>query len=379
MDGALTVRSTIERGVLVHHEFSVLMADSVNGEPRPIVYNPIGAARMTAIRDPRGRTRTDPCTDLADVLSGALDADVTVCSLAPLTSGASRQTWRFEMTVDGTRRAGIVQYRADPGPAAVQGFSTSVHDQARILRLAARAGVPVPPVLAWGDRTSRIDVPYLVTERLPGEALPQRLLRDSTFEHAMVKLHGQCAHAIGALHALPSDEAALPTVDPLSLYRDVLDAVGEPHPVLEWCYRWLDAHRPTSTTTVPVHGDFRLGNLLVGAKGLHAVLDWELAHLGDPYEDLAWPLVRAWRFDHLRRAGAFPTARSWVQAVIEVTGREVDLAVLRWWVLACTFKWGVICLAQWQRHRDGAVWSTELTAIGRRVAETELDLLDLVP
>lgn len=335
--------------------------------------------RLKANGESLGSSEWEMCADLADVLSHALDSDVTVGPLAPLTAGASRRSWQFEMSVAGTTRAGVVQYRADAATAAVQGFVTTVHDQARILRLAARAGIPVPPVMAWGDRTSTVDAPYLVTERVPGEALPQRLLRSSTFERAMTGLHDECAQALSTLHGLSPAEAGLPAVDLLSMYREVLDVVGEPHPTLEWAYRWLDAQRPPSSGAVPVHGDFRLGNLLVGAEGLQAVLDWELAHLGDPHEDVAWPLVRAWRFDHLRGPGAFPTARAWVESVTEASHQRVDLEVLRWWVAASTFKWGVICLTQWQRHRDGAVRSVELAAIGRRVAETELDLLDLVP
>ena len=84
--------------------------------------------------------------------------------------------------------------------------------------------------------------------------------------------------------------------DQVAYYTDVLDDLGQPHPVLELVRNWLIEHRPPSDRRAVVHGDFRLGNLIVGPDGLRAVIDWELAHLGDPMEDLGWLCVKAWRF-----------------------------------------------------------------------------------
>jgi hypothetical protein len=128
-----------------------------------------------------------------------------------------------------------------------------------------------------------------------------------------------------------------------------------------------------------VHGDFRTGNLLVDRRGLAAVLDWELAHLGDPLEDLGWFCVRAWRFGSPKPAGGFGTRARLVAAYEAHGGGPVDPAVLRWWEVMGTLSWGVICLIQAATHLSGASRSVELAAIGRRVAETELDLLRLLP
>ncbi|MGI8755766.1 MAG: DUF6285 domain-containing protein, partial [Acidimicrobiales bacterium] len=122
----------------------------------------------------------------------------------------------------------------------------------------------------------------------------------------------------------------------------------------------------------------RVGNLIVGEDGLRAVLDWELAHLGDPLEDLGWLCVRAWRFGGAGEVGGFAALDELVDAYAEATGTAVDLNDVRWWIVAGTLTWGLICAVQARRHLDGHVSSVELATIGRRVCETEYDLLHLL-
>jgi hypothetical protein len=128
-----------------------------------------------------------------------------------------------------------------------------------------------------------------------------------------------------------------------------------------------------------VHGDLRLGNLLVDHDGLRAVLDWELAHLGDPLEDLGWFCVRAWRFGSPLPAGGVASREVLVAAYEAAGGRSVDMEALRWWELLGTLKWGVICVMQAWGHLSGMSRSVELATIGRRVCENEWDLLGLLP
>ncbi|MGI8492131.1 MAG: phosphotransferase, partial [Acidimicrobiales bacterium] len=144
-------------------------------------------------------------------------------------------------------------------------------------------------------------------------------------------------------------------------------------------YRWLELHRPAPGVAGVVHGDFRLGNLLVDVSGLRAILDWELAHLGDPYEDLAWPTIRAWRFDRYRPLGSFPETEPWLAAYEAEAGVDVDRDAVRWWQVAGTWTWAVISAMQARRHLLGPTPSLEHAAIGRRVCESEYDLLELLP
>ena len=162
----------------------------------------------------------------------------------------------------------------------------------------------------------------------------------------------------------------------------MIDVLGEPHPAFELGLRWLTERAPDLPPTEPalVHGDFRTGNFIVGPEGLRAVLDWELAHLGDPVEDLGWFCVKSWRFanvDAARRAGSAPPTSSWLRTPVP-GGAVVTPEHLHFWEVFGTLKWGVICEMQTFSHLNGLVRSVELAALGRRVAEQEWDLLALV-
>ena len=129
-----------------------------------------------------------------------------------------------------------------------------------------------------------------------------------------------------------------------------------------------------------MHGDYRMGNLIVDGSDLAAVLDWELVHVGEAYEDLAWFCVRAWRFGApaSQGAGGLGSIESFLRAYEEASGATVDRMAFRWWLVLATLRWGVICRYQAERHLSGQVRSVELATIGRRVCENEWDLLDLI-
>ena len=156
--------------------------------------------------------------------------------------------------------------------------------------------------------------------------------------------------------------------------------MGDTTATFEWAFRWLAAHRPPASPRRLVHGDFRMGNLIVDGSDLAAVLDWELVHIGEAYEDLAWFCIRAWRFGapaHLG-AGGLGSVESFLSAYELASGTTVDRVGFRWWLILATLRWGVICRYQAERHLTGQTPSVELAAIGRRVCETEWDLLELI-
>ncbi|MBV8303223.1 MAG: phosphotransferase family protein, partial [Acidimicrobiia bacterium] len=186
---------------------------------------------------------------------------------------------------------------------------------------------------------------------------------------------------LAAIHSIPVDRVPglNAEIDAVATWRAMLDGLGQPHPTFELALRWLDDLRPPGTGAAVVHGDFRNGNLIVGPEGLRAVLDWELAHVGDPMEDLGWLCVRAWRFGvGDRPVGGFGARADLYAAYGRASGRAVEPDVVRWWEVLGTLKWGVMCIAQAFTHLSGTVRSVELAAIGRRVCENEWDLLELI-
>jgi aminoglycoside phosphotransferase (APT) family kinase protein len=193
-------------------------------------------------------------------------------------------------------------------------------------------------------------------------------------------LAAQCGRALAGVHAIdPAEVPGLDDADQFDQFRALLDAMGEPHPAFELGFRWLEPRRPVRRADTVVHGDFRNGNLVVGPDGLRAVLDWELAHLGDPLEDLAWLCLRAWRFGAEPRVGGFGDVDDLVAAYEAASGVAVDRGELAWWEAMGTLKWGIMCMVQAATHLSGTARSVELAAIGRRVCEVEHDLLLLLP
>jgi aminoglycoside phosphotransferase (APT) family kinase protein len=311
--------------------------------------------------------------DLVALLGG----EGRIEGLRRLSGGASRETWSFDLVAADGRQELILQ-RVRPG-ATASGVALPVGTEPALLRAAAERGVPVARVVARDDGAV-LGTPGMVVERLAGETIARKLLRDDEWATARERLGPQVGAALAAIHQIPLDAVpGLSLTDEVARYRDVLDGLGEPHPAFELGFRWLDASRPRRSEPSVVHGDFRLGNLLVDHDGLRAVLDWELPHLGEPLEDLGWFCVRAWRFGSPLPAGGVATRDVLVEAYEAAGGQPVDRDALQWWEVLGTLKWGVICVMQAWGHLSGASRSVELATIGRRVCENEWDLLGLLP
>ena len=316
-------------------------------------------------------TRADPA-DTAAALGRALGGRVT--NLRRLSGGASRVTSSFDLEVAGASEPLILQQVRGEG-AAEEG---KIGVEQALLASAAAVGVPVPAVVAMGQR-DELGAGWLVVERLEGETIPRKILRDEEWERARAALTGQCGAALAAIHTIDPDTIeGLAKKDPLRRPLPFLDALGEVRPALELGVRWLESHRPTASSTVTVHGDFRNGNLLVGPDGLRAVLDWELAHGGDPAEDIGWLCAPAWRFGGAGVVGGFGDLDDLLAAYGAAGGEHIDPARVHWWQVYATVKWATICALQASVHLTAATRSVELAAIGRRVCENEWDLCRLL-
>ncbi|HTZ13672.1 MAG TPA: phosphotransferase family protein [Mycobacterium sp.] len=310
---------------------------------------------------------------LAAVLRPILHGDVTIDNLRALTGGASRTTWAFDAVTPDQRRSLIL--RIGPPDDVHAGMELEARAQAS----AAAAGAPVPHVLIADDSAAALGNPYLICDEIKGETIVRRIQRQLD-DAGRARLLGQCAQALAAIHRADPNLPGVTHVDQLDEWRARLDAMGDTTATFEWAFRWLAARRPAPSPTVLVHGDYRMGNLIVDGSKLAAVLDWELVQIGESYEDLAWFCIRAWRFGapRERAAGGLGSVEDFLGAYEQASGTTVDRVAFHWWLVLATLRWGVICRYQAERHLSGQTRSVELAAIGRRVCETEWDLLDLL-
>ncbi len=286
-----------------------------------------------------------------------------VTGLRRLSGGASRETWSFD--ADG--RPLIL--RRDP-PATPR--PEEMAREAAALTVAARGGVPVPRLIGQGV----LGAPYMIMERLDGETIPRRLLRDERFAGVRPLLARELGMILARIHALPpGDVPGLPAGDPLEDLAATYEGFAEPRPAIELALRRLRRDRPPPGGDAIVHGDFRNGNLMIGEDGVRGILDWELVHRGDPAEDLGWLCVKAWRFGAPAPVGGFGTRADLLSGYAEGGGRVPSHAELRWWEAYGTLRWAILCRYQAERYLSGADPSIELAALGRRVCEQEHDLL----
>jgi aminoglycoside phosphotransferase (APT) family kinase protein len=307
---------------------------------------------------------------LATALEPALGGPVEITELRRLTGGASRETWSF--TANGEE---LILRRDPPGRPGQPG---AMRREADVMRACERAGLRVPEVIAYDDG-DLLGTTGLVMRRVAGETIARRILRGDEFAEARRVLVDQLGRFLAGLHAV--DPAQLPGVekaDPLGVWDKYL-ALDDRSPTFEKAHEWLVVHRPAPPSSdAVVHGDLRMGNLIVEPTGLAAVIDGEIVHVGDPLEDLAWLCLKAWRFGEPLEVGGLGTLDELVAAYEGAGGHPVDRDALHWWITVKTLTWGIGCMIQADYHLSGRVRSVDLAAVGRRSAEQEWDLIELL-
>jgi aminoglycoside phosphotransferase (APT) family kinase protein len=284
-----------------------------------------------------------------------------------LPGGASKEAW----SVDTAGGRELLVRRA--GGGVIHEGTLSLEQEFEVLRAAREAGVKVPePVAYLGEIEGR---EAFVTERVNGETIGRRIVKSPP-----ALLPGQMAEELAKIHSIPLGRLPfLRDADPFDVFYEELDSVGEPHPAIELGLHWARKRIPLERQRVVGHGDFRLGNLAVDESGLVAVLDWEFAHVSDPAEDIAWPLVRAWRFGQDRlRLGGIGDVEPYLARYAELTDREFLLDELYAWEVLGNCKWAIGALRQGRRHLRGEDRSVEFAILGRLAAEMEYEILDLI-
>ncbi len=291
--------------------------------------------------------------------------------LERLSGGASMESWRF--TAGGSacvlRRAPSLEMMAErPLDHAAE---------AALIRAAHAAGVMAPEVLVELLPADGIGSGY-VMRAIAGSPDPGAFLTEAQPQLAI----GDIARELAKTHQTDCSGLTVPVMDTaqaLGELRNRFLSYGGDRPILALALRWLEANIPPPVTPRLVHGDFRLGNLMFEQGRLTGVLDWELAHLGDPHEDLAFGCMTVWRFSRPDRPGYGLTTVEELAAAYEAAGGEAfNPARFRFWTIYRTFWWALGCLQMGGYWRAGHDRSIERVVVARRTAEQELDLLLLL-
>ncbi|MFP6580057.1 MAG: phosphotransferase family protein [Myxococcota bacterium] len=314
---------------------------------------------------------------------------VQVTGLERLAGGASRLLWSFDCSIarpGETPEPRALVLRQDPPGRVAAGV---MELEFELLKAAAGQGVPVPAVYWYGSNPAVVGAPFFAMDRIEGESIPRRLLRDDEFRATRAGLTAELGAHLARIHAIDTEVPALrerltrpePGQSPAQSEIERL-SVGarqlavEPHPVLDLAERWLRERVPDATRQTLVHGDYRVGNLIFDKSGTRAILDWELAHVGDPVEDLGWLCVRAWRFGNDDQpVGGVGQREELIAAYEGAGGDPVDPEALRFWEACGNFKLAVVFITQARAYLDGAHPTVELASLGRRTAEPEAELL----
>lgn len=299
-----------------------------------------------------------------------------------LSGGASMETWAFVIESPRGREEMILRRRSGPfDPETAR--STSLAAEAALITAVRGRGAPAPPLVHLCDEQDGLGEAH-VTRRVAGETLGRRINTDAKFDAVRPLLARQCGEVLAKIHSVPPPEAAnLKFADAsveLDRYEEVYRSTGAERPVLELAFRHLRDHVPPPRAPVLLHGDFRNGNLIIHPdKGVAAVLDWELCHIGDPAEDLGWICVNSWRFGRPDRpVGGFGEYEDLLAGYEAAGGEPIPLERVRFWQTLGSLKWGVMCLTMYMSWATGATASVERPMIGRRVSETEIDLVNIL-
>ena len=318
--------------------------------------------------------------------SGASCAEITACE--PLSGGAIQENWALDIAfkggaLDGDRKL-VLRTDAPSGVAVSLGRA----EEFALLRAAEAAGVTVPKPHFLCRDAQVLGKDFVVMERIEGVALGPKVVKDEGLGGDREALVERLGRELARIHSItpPRDDLAFlesaenPAREAVESLRGHLDALGEPHPALEWGLSWCASHAPAARAVTLIHQDFRTGNLMLDDKGLTGVLDWEFAAWGDPMADLGWFCAKCWRFGRPDlEAGGLGSRAAFYRGYRDESGREIDEKAVAFWEVVAHIRWAVIALQQGARHYSGEQNSLELALTGRIAPELELELLRMTP
>ncbi|NWG53012.1 MAG: phosphotransferase family protein [Hydrogenophilaceae bacterium] len=251
-------------------------------------------------------------------------------------AGRSRSLWAVDVEIAGAVKPLILKSEVGGGPFT--GTAITLAREAAVLKALEGTEVPIPEIYAVSE--SGDDV---VMQRLAGVA-------DWTFADAQTEraVTGAYVAALAALHALDFRALAMPFATPISPEAAVRANIAEfddayrnfcrPHGVIEEAHAWLEMHAPVSIDQIVLtHGDAGPGNFMHQGAAVTGLIDWELTHLGDAADDLAWIWFRT---TVLKQGGDY---RAFHRLYTEMTGREIDTRKLEYCALMIVYRCTIVC------------------------------------
>ena len=321
---------------------------------------------------------------LAAVLKRRIAGCRDLIACERLSAGASQETHRIVIATD-TGEVKLAMRRAPGATRSAHGSNPGLETEALLMSAARSAGVPEPEVLCILRAEDGLGDGFIM-QWLDGETLGSRIVRDAAFAGIRAKLAEQCGEILARIHAIDLERshlaARLERLRPEQSVRATwqrYQALDTPQPMIDFTARWLLEHLPARYEPTLVHNDFRNGNIMVAAHGVVAVLDWEIAHIGDPMRDLGWICTNSWRFGRSELpVGGFGAYADLVRGYERVSGKRVAAEHVKFWEIFGSFWWACSSLGMAQHYRTGPDRTVERPAIGRRSSECQVDCVNLL-
>lgn len=324
---------------------------------------------------------------LERVLVAEIDECISLKSCERLSGGASQETYRIEIqTASGHRVLALRRSSGGGFDETSEPGKPGLFAEAQLFRLARQAGVPEPEVYYILHESDGLGQGFIM-EWLDGEALGAKIARGAEFAEIRPKLAFQCGETLARIHSIDLAGAGLDDcvleMTPEAFVQQTWDgykAFDCAQPMIDFTGRWLMQNLPKVEKLCLVHNDFRNGNIMMSPQtGIVAVLDWELAHIGDPMRDLGWICTNSWRFGKSELAvGGFGSREDLFAGYESVSGVKVDPEHVKFWEVFGSFWWAIGCLRMAEHYRHGPDASVERPAIGRRSSECQIDCVNLL-
>lgn len=333
------------------------------------------------------QSHQDIARHLSEYLTEATRSTATVATLSPLAGGASRDMWRVDVILSGVIKPLVL--RRDLPTSMFEGALSRAEEFA-LMEAAFKSGIRVAQPRWLCTDPAVLGAPFFLMDYVPGVAIGRKVVSAPELASARDRLPTQMAHELAKIHQLDTVAHRLsflpvpraghsPAQEAIAQCYELLATLNLDHAAFEFALRWAEKYAPKPTRVTFIHGDFRIGNLIVTDEGLQAVADWEFGHMGDPCEDLGYCCMRDWRFGNIyRRMGGISDREPFLRAYEECTGFEIERQAVHFWEFMGNVRWGIICLSQANRHLSGHEVSVELASLGRRSAEMQLEMLHLI-